>query len=401
MKLRPGTPKEAGMSPERVQHVRYLARSWVDDGVTPSLVVLAARRGVIVLHEAYGVMGPEPEAGPLKKDTIFPIASISKPITATAVMCLVEDGLVGLNRPVQWYIPEFVGEGKDAVMVHHLLTHTSGLAETEVDAHAERNRDRTVPAPESNQDATVHEYLTLWYDAPLSRPPGEEMSYCAHGYEILGEIIRRVSSRSFADFTRERIFDPLGMKDTWWSVPASARPRLVRRADDAPSAALFNEIKITETAWACGGACSTAGDLAAYGQMFLNHGTCGQSRVLSPAAVDAMTRNQIPHIGAWAAGQFLPEASWGLGWSVRGTKKLLDSAQILLSPRALCHTGLGGVCLWVDPSHQLVATYLSVFSAGGLPEHVNVTDMSPFGIEGRMDLFVNAVLSAISDEGET
>src|SRR5262245_3166940 len=125
MKLRYGDPDEAGMSAQRVRHIAHLARSWVEQGITPALVVLAARRGIIVLHEAHGHLTPDDDSPSLPRDAVFPLTSISKPIAATAAMLLVEDGLLGLNRPVREYLPEFVGEGKDAVMVHHLLTHTS------------------------------------------------------------------------------------------------------------------------------------------------------------------------------------------------------------------------------------------------------------------------------------
>src|SRR3990172_6866204 len=100
MELRAGTPEEAGMSPTRAQHVKELARSWVEDGTHHALVVLVARRGLIVLHEAFGTLRPEPDSPQLPLDAIFPIASATKPITAAAVMCLVEDGRVGLTRRV-------------------------------------------------------------------------------------------------------------------------------------------------------------------------------------------------------------------------------------------------------------------------------------------------------------
>src|SRR5437879_3821567 len=96
MQLRYGEPAEAGMDARQVRRIRDLARSWVEQEITPSLVVLAARRGVIVLHEAFGRLRPEPDSPPLARDSIFPLASLTKPITATAIMCLVEDGLVGL-----------------------------------------------------------------------------------------------------------------------------------------------------------------------------------------------------------------------------------------------------------------------------------------------------------------
>src|SRR5438045_1180402 len=127
MQLHDGTPAEAGMIAEQLEHVKSLAQAWVAQGATPALVVLAARRGVIVLHEAFGRMGPEPDAPPLPRDAVFPLASLTKPIAATAAMVLVDRGMLGLQRPICEYIPEFSGPGKDLVMVRHLLTHTSGL----------------------------------------------------------------------------------------------------------------------------------------------------------------------------------------------------------------------------------------------------------------------------------
>jgi CubicO group peptidase (beta-lactamase class C family) len=98
--LRPATPEEAGLSAERLELVKKRCQEWVDDGTHPALVVLVARRGVIVLHEAYGVMGPEPDAEPLEPNAIFPMASVSKVVVSTVLMTLVEDGLVGLTRPL-------------------------------------------------------------------------------------------------------------------------------------------------------------------------------------------------------------------------------------------------------------------------------------------------------------
>jgi serine-type D-Ala-D-Ala carboxypeptidase len=126
VKLCYGTPEEAGMLPDRIESVKQLAAGWVAEGHTPSLVLLAARKGIIFLHEAYGRLWPEENSPPLRTDSVFPIASLTKPVTATAAMILVEDGLLGLNRPVIDYIPEICAEGTEEILVHHLLTHTSG-----------------------------------------------------------------------------------------------------------------------------------------------------------------------------------------------------------------------------------------------------------------------------------
>jgi CubicO group peptidase (beta-lactamase class C family) len=393
-KLRNGTAEEAGMSPERVRHVADLAQGWVEQGITPALVVLVARRGIVVIHEAFGRLGPEPGAPPLQRDSLFPLASISKPLTATAAMILVEDGLLGLNRPVQWYIPEFVGEGKDAVMVHHLLTHTLGLRDEDLDAHAERKKGtiEIPPLPET-QHPLVHEYLYLRYDAPLWKAPGVEMSYCGFGYELLGEVVRRVSGQSLADFTRERIFAPLGMKDTCWSVPPTLKQRLVRRAENelfADGAAWCGKAP-----WACGGAYSTVLDMALFGQMFLNRGTYGAARLLSPPTVAAMTRDQTPGISSHYEGEYFPEAAWGLGWSIRASKKALRYGEPLQSPQVLCHGGAGGTLLWVDPTYELVGVYFSVLSRRGIPPDVRVAEELVNAIAGRSDLFVNAATAAV------
>src|SRR3989442_5491727 len=126
MRLRPGPPKDAGMFPERVAHVRDLCAGWVEEGHTATLGVCVARRGVVVLHESFGILGPGPDSPRLEHDGLFAGASVTKAITATLVMQLVEDGLLGLNRPAKDYLPEISGEGTEEILVHHLLTHTSG-----------------------------------------------------------------------------------------------------------------------------------------------------------------------------------------------------------------------------------------------------------------------------------
>jgi CubicO group peptidase (beta-lactamase class C family) len=395
--LRPGNPQDVGMSEQRVRRVVELAEGWVTEGVTPALVVLAARRGVIVLHEAFGRLTPEENAPPVALDSIFPLASLSKPITATAAMILVEQGLLGLNRPVSWYVPEFSGEGKDAVMVHHLLTHTAGLNDDELDAHAERRRGSAeIPPAEETQHPLVHEWLYRRYDAPLWKPPGTVMRYSAWGYELLGEIVRRVSGRSFADFVRERIFQPLGMQDTTAIVPDAVKHRVVRHEYTGTDwGQVLADFKVEQTPWANWGIYSTALDMAILGQMFLNRGCYGEARILSPATVAEMTRDQIPGIGGWLGDVFIPEPSWGLGWPVHGNGKWAGS---LYSQRTFEHGGAGGVYLWVDPVYEIVGVYLSVESEGGIPPRLRLPEVSE-GIfwKWRLDLFINAVTAAVVD----
>ena len=221
--LRAGTPSEAGMLPERIQLARERAAGWVKEGQTPSLAVLVARHGVIVLHEGFVTLRPEPDSSALARDSIFPITSLTKPVTATAVMTLVEDGLLGLNRPVVDYLPELCGAGTEQILVHHLLTHTSGFDGMQLGEFMAKRYQEIIelPACEATQHPVIHEYLWRSWSAPMQTPPGEWMSYCNYNYLLLGEILRRVTGRSLADFARERIFDPLGMTDTHYVAPES------------------------------------------------------------------------------------------------------------------------------------------------------------------------------------
>jgi CubicO group peptidase (beta-lactamase class C family) len=390
--LRSGDPEEAAMAAPLVLRAKRLAEAWVADGHTSGLVVLVARRGVIVTHSAFGRLSPEADAPALPRDALFPLASITKPITATAVMCLVEDGLVGLNRPVQEYVPEFAGEGKEHVAVRHLLTHTSGIDEATLQQQSDRKPRPLSVSPAEHQHPAIAEHLFRGYDAPLSQPPGVRMSYSNYGFELLGEIVRRVSGQAFSDFAAERIFRPLGMADTMFVVPEPLRCRIARRrsaAEAVPTAyaGMFETREFEEVPWAAHGAFSTAMDLAVFGQMFLQRGTVGGMRVLGPASVATMTTNQIPGVGLQYDDEHFAEASWGLGWSVHGSREARRGGS-LYSARAFEHNGLGGTYMWVDPTYDLVGIYFSLLLRGA----------PGLNADWCADLFSNVVTAAILDE---
>lgn len=386
MRLRQGVPEEVGISPKRTQHIRELVGSWVEEGIHPSLEILVARKGVVFLHEAYGKLGPEKDAPSLVKDTIFPLASISKPITATAAMILVEDGLLGLNRPVRDYVPEFIGEGKDKVIIRHLLTHTSGLRDVDL---IELVKNEGIELDETNSDRwfrdNVEMYMNLIYRLPLWKQPDSEMSYESLNYDLLGEIIGRITGFDLADFAEQRIFSPLGMKRTFYIVPDDLQKLIVRR----PKSAIYYDAltRFPGVPLGSGTAHSTASDMAIFAQMFLNGGTYGGARILSKASIDAMTRNQIPGIGALADDEYIPEAEWGLGWGVHETKKTWGWDELLQSQTSFSHSGGGGVMLKVDPGYDMVVAYFSVyldFLENGRPN-------------ANTDLFVNAIYASIEE----
>lgn len=389
MKLTQGTPEQAGVEPELLDRLRSRAMEWVQEDKTQALVLLAARKGTIFFHEAFGVHSPEEGASLLKVDAIFPLASLTKPVTATALMLLVEEGLVGLNRPVQEYLPEFVGRWKERVMVHHLLTHTSGIDDQQALEWLEsppawiKELELT-----ENQDPFTNKVLALTYASSLQFQPGERMSYSDLGYYLAGEIVHRVSGLSLDQFTRKRIFQPLEMEDSYYILPETLWPRVVRRPEGAPAGdratpQWFNRPSPS------GGLYSTAVDMAKFCQMFLNEGGYGGGWILSPAAVAAMTRNQIPGRQARLLDITFPEASWGLGWSVAHPLKGRVYGESLPSDQYFSHGGHGGVEAWVDPASQVLGVYFSVsleLDALGYSVH-------------NAGLFINMVSSGISDGG--
>lgn len=385
--LRPGSPGEAGMDPERVAAIVERARGWVEHGVQPTLALYAARRGIVFLDEVFGRMGPDLDAPPLTREALFPIASITKPITATAIMILVEQGLIGLNRPVHEYIPGFKGEGKHLVFVRHLLTHTSGLDDQAVLEHSGADIDsEDMIAGEVELLRDYSGYLDLVHRTPLSRPPNTTMSYSDAGFNLLGEIIEAASGQSAPEFIHEHVLQPLRMTDTYFPVPEAEKARVVVMPSDLPLYQYYQLYLQAGTPVASSGAFGTGRDLAVFGQMFLNGGSYGGSRVLSPASVGAMTRNQTPGIPAVFGDESFPESEWGLGWGVHYTKKAWAWDEPLLSPGSYCHSGGSAVVLWVDPALDLVVVYCSVherYLASGLPD-------------SNQDLFINAMLAAVN-----
>jgi CubicO group peptidase (beta-lactamase class C family) len=390
-----GTPEEAGMDPERIARLHDQAPKWVDGFRTRSFVGLAARKGKIVFHEAYGPLTHEADSPPVKRDSIFSIASITKPITATAAMLLVEDGLLGLNRPIKEYLPEICGEGTDNVQVQHLLTHTSGF--TDETWHDLFMEDKSQYADLKRDPASsLHPFNKILLDRLWSEnshwAPGSRMEYCNKNFDLLGEVIRRVSGQSLTDFGRDRIFAPLNLSDTSFVHDPSKSERDVLRGEEGPAGKMpgdpmsgFGGRWSQEAAWGCGGISSTALDLAQFGQMFLESGQFEGTQVLSPASIREMTRNQISGIGTEAYGVWHPEASWSLGWTIQDDERWPWLSSTLCPKGTIAHTGLGGQFLWIDPVNEIVGVYLSVS-----------LDQDWVGqmLRGDVDLFQNMVTAA-------
>jgi CubicO group peptidase (beta-lactamase class C family) len=353
--LKKGEAAEVGFDTGRLDRALRFVGESVSSGRASGAVVLVTRRGVVVVERAFGVFDPISKR-PFTMGTIYPIASISKPIAATAAMILVDEGKLGLNDPVERYLPAFKDQkfktpAGDLVhrpfTVRHLLTHTSGLPSNSPLRKLPIREWLSFPLSETI-DATAK--VDLEYE------PGTRTKYSAVGFATLGRVVEVVSGRPFEVFVTERVFEPLGMRDSYYNVPKPLADRVApgffrRKMDgkydgiDPPDP----DFKILNT-MPNAGAFSTAHDLAVFYQMFLNGGTYGGCRVLSPATVRMMCDDQT-------AG--LPDR-WGLSWMLGAGRR--DAGVPICSPETFGHFGWGGGgrCLaWADPQEELIGIILT------------------------------------------
>jgi len=249
------------------------------------------------------------------------------------------------------------------------------------------------PCPE-NQHPLVHQMLDLFWDAPRAAPAGEVMIYSNLNYELLGEIARRLSGRGIEQLARERIFDALGMDHSYYAVPESASHRVVQRASGLPFAdpesPFFQGLgsrQVQETPYAGAGLHTAPIDMTIFAQAVLNGGRYGDARLLSPASVAAMTRDQIPGISARFFDKVMKHASWGYGWQVESPTKWPYFSGSLQPLGTLSHPGAGGSTFWIDPEHELVGAYFEVTTR--VTEHMDHL--------WKFDLFQNVITAAVEE----
>ena len=327
--LETGQAAEAGMSWERLGRIDNMLRQAVENGQIPGGVAMIARNGKIVYHEAFGAADAQSGTS-FKKDAIFRIASQTKAITATAVLMLWEEGRFRLDDPISDYIPAFKETGvmdsfneadssftvkalAKPITIRHLLTHTSGIGYGMIDGD-ERFRKSFVKAgiidAFTAEPHTLEENIPKLARMPLHHQPGEKWTY-SEGLDVLGYFVEIVSGMPFDQFLKTRIFDPLGMKDTWFYLPEALHGRLVPvqfRDEDGDWKRFTTEVfeidyPITGArSYFAGGAglSSTAQDYATFLQMYLNKGVYNGVRILSRTTVEMALSNQIGDL--WAGG---------------------------------------------------------------------------------------------------
>jgi uncharacterized protein YbbC (DUF1343 family)/CubicO group peptidase (beta-lactamase class C family) len=344
-------PADAGMDAEHLARIDEIVAQGLAEKRMPGCVVCVGRRGTIVLLKAYGNKQLRPGELPMTTDTVFDMASITKPVaTATSVMILVERGQLKLGQRVAALIPEFAANEKEAITVFDLLTHQSGLLP-----------DNALADYNDGPKKAVERICVL----NLQAPTGTRFIYSDVNYILLGELIRRVSGKSVHEFSRENIFQPLGMNETGYlpgeelrlrAAPTEERdghwvqgevhdPRAFKLGGVAGHAGLF----------------STAEDLAIYANMMIGGGQHGGVRVLSPRTVATMTRGYRIQGGSRSTMEGVPPNPpvflRGLGWDKRSGYSINRGE--LMSDAAFGHGGFTGTVLWIDPELELFVIFLS------------------------------------------
>jgi CubicO group peptidase (beta-lactamase class C family) len=336
-------PESLGFSSMRLERIATVVQGSVDRGEIAGAVTLVARHGQVIWFRAGGKQDRE-NSKPMRTDAIFRICSMSKPIVSLAVMMLYEEGRFALDDPISKYIPEFgnpkvLVTQKDRkpytipastpVTIRNLLTHTSGIGYNWDPDLGPFYQQANIASGLLPVDLTIGENVKRLARLPLLFNPGERWNYGLN-VDVLGYLIEVVSGKPLDQFLKERIFEPLGMRDTFFYVPEDKAERLATAYTwyEGKGLARFPDAPITEGTFSysadypvrgpkklfSGGAglCSTASDYARFCQLMLNQGKLGKTQLISRKSVELMTHDQL--------GPKFPDQEFGLGFGIEGVK---------------------------------------------------------------------------------
>ncbi len=388
-----GKPDDVGLSAKRLERIGEMIQRAIDADQITGAVTVVARRGQVAHFEAHGLMDIEADA-PMRKDTIFPIASMTKPVTGVAILMLVEEGKVRLSDPVSRFIPEFrdtrvavpradTAGGESGiytvpadreVTVHDLMTHTSGLGSFGAASEA---TSRIAPR---DLTGTVADWAAALGAAPLDFQPGTRWAYSGlAGIDTLGRIVEVASGLTFDEFLRQRVFEPLGMKDTTFNVPEDEKQRVatlyIRTPDGLELFPLPEWLVTTTLHGGGGGLWSTAEDYLQFAQMLVNRGELNGARLLGSRTVDRMASNHVGDLYEKAG-----SSGMGFGLTVDVVLDGVVARGDHRSTGSFGWVGAFGTTWWVDPREELTAILMVQTPGGPL----------------RAD-FQNAVMQAIVD----
>lgn len=386
----PQRPKTGGLSPTRLARMHDTLRRHVDAGRLPGLVALISRRGAEHV-DAIGTLGFDRTA-PMQRDTLFRLASVTKLITAVAAMILIEECRLRLDDPVDEFLPELANRkvlrtidselddtvpAKRAITLRDLLTYRSGYGEVAFLSPTcplqQALAEARLPLSTFYFPGTADEFMQCLGRLPLANQPGERWLYHMSA-EILGVLIARVSGMSLSTYMRARIFEPLGMKDSGFSVPQAQFDRVATCYQTdflSGKVTVLEEARNDLLARPCifeSGAgdqfVSTADDLLAFGRMMLNRGAYGKERILSRLSVEAMTTDQLTAEQKAASpffANFWDSRGWGLGVSI---VTLRDDVACV--PGRYGWDGAYSTSLYVDPHEDMVGVLMAQCRPGAL-----------------------------------
>ncbi|MFK7977875.1 MAG: serine hydrolase domain-containing protein [Halioglobus sp.] len=368
-------PAKEGMSSERLLGLNALNKHYVESGKLAGAMTMIARNGKIVHLNAAGTMASNSEQ-PITEDTLFRIYSMTKPITAVALMTLYEQGEFLLSDPVSKFLPEFetmqvwtpdgLVAAKTPITVHHVLTHTAGLS---YGFDPDDPVDQLYRAQSRQPAKNLAEWSKRVAKLPLKYEPGEKWHYSVAS-DLLGAIAEAIAQKPFDQFLRDTIFTPLQMQDTFFNVPASEQSRFATnhrlneqtgQLEPLPTGAPGNPAHTNVTLFLGGqGLVSTIGDYMKFAEMMRNGGKYNGVRILSPKTVNFMTQNHLAKsMPVGSAGESptispragLPGTGFGLGFGV-----VTDSAAsgVMASKGAYYWGGAAGTIFWIDPVEEIV-----------------------------------------------
>jgi CubicO group peptidase (beta-lactamase class C family) len=329
-------PEAVGMDSRRLNVIDEIVAEGLSRGKMPGCVVLVGHHGYTVFHKAYGYRQLLPVKAPMLSDTVFDLASLTKPIaTATSVMSLIEQGKLKLDDPVGKHIPEFANNGKEQISIGQLLTHMGGLIP-----------DNSMRDYQDGPAEAMRRVLEL---SPTA-VPGEKFMYSDVGFIVLAELVKRLAGEDVNEYSRRVIFNPLRMTETGFVPDAelAARAAVTQERDDHWMQGEVHDPR----AYALGGVAghaglfSTATDLARYAQAMINGGTLDGVRVLKPETV-ALIRSPVK----------VSSGLRTLGWDMKSPYS--SNRGDLMSASAFGHGGFTGTALWIDPDQQLFVVFLS------------------------------------------
>ena len=333
-------PEAVGMQSSVLGRIDEVVAEGLRRKLMPGAVVLIARQERVVFLKAYGSRAVQPAVEKMTTDTMFDMASITKPVaTATSVMKLIEQGELGLDDPVSKYIPEFSANGKDKVTIRQLLTHQAGLIP-----------DNSI---RDYKDGPAKAFERI-YNLKFYVPPATKFAYTDVGFILLADLVKRVSGQDVHAFSKANVFGPLGMTETGYKPADGLRGRTAptEKIDGKWRRGVVHDPRAFALGGVAGhaGLFSTAEDLAVYAAMMKNGGELNGVRVLEAETVQQMT----------ASNKVADGNMRGLGWDKR--TGFSYNRGDMLTPAAFGHGGFTGTVLWMDPDLDLTFIFLSNLS---------------------------------------